>query len=133
MPFFKSSSQSLSNIVCRALATLILTLISYSSAAQANEPVESDRPISSTCQVNTATWQKSVTTIQAFPGHEWRKTSEGWMQIPLHPVPVMHNLELPSYQPAIHPLNVATMIFLLSLLAMAWGSSEWDWDRFVNA
>lgn len=105
----------------------------------ANQPVVMDEtgvsvfPSNSTsADMHHATWQQQVTTLEAAPGYQWRKTSEGWQQIPFGNIPQIHRLQLPSYEPAIHPLSITAMMVLLSLAAMAWVSNEWDWERFVG-
>ena len=80
------------------------------------------------------TWQASFRRTQEFPpmkDHVWRNTPEGWTQIRIEPLPFTHKLELPYRPPSLHPFSVASLILLMCLAAMAWASSEWDWQRFI--
>jgi hypothetical protein len=65
-------------------------------------------------------------------GFVWRKTHEGWQQIPLVSRPSVHYLVLPEQRPRLHPFSVASLTLLAALAAMAWASSEWDWSRLAG-
>ena len=62
----------------------------------------------------------------------WRRTQNGWQQIPLEIPPAIQRLNLPEKRPRIHPFNVAMLTLLLALATMAWTSSEQEWLRFVG-
>ena len=76
--------------------------------------------------------QETYHLDDAATPHVWRRTHQGWQQIPMDPVPVFHALDLPHERPRIHPLSVASLTLLLTLATMAWASTEWDWQRFVG-
>jgi len=83
-------------------------------------------------RVNRASFQQRITEIPPQVNHVWRRTPDGWKQVPLKPLPFVHAMEIPEQRPRIHPFSVASLTLLLSLAAMAWASNEWDWARFVG-
>ncbi len=104
-----------------------------------NDSVVADQPTMSMAnnrlggvRVWRGSFQQKVTEIPPRPNHVWRKTQDGWKQIPLDPLPFVHQFDLPQQRPKVHPFSIASLTLLLCLAAMAWASSEWEWQRFVG-
>lgn len=82
--------------------------------------------------VRRASFQQKIYEIPPMENHVWRKTPDGWKQVPMEPPPFIHQMNLPHRPPKVHPFSVASLTLLLCLAAMAWGSSEWEWNRFIG-
>lgn len=128
MPLFLSRLKT--GLFLVLLSLVVLAGSANAQICQSATTVSANRPRGVT--VTRATFQKQISEIAPKPNHVWRKTPDGWKQIPITPLPSIHKLKLRHQRPRLHPLAVASLTLLLSLAAMAWTSNEWDWERFVG-
>ncbi len=129
---------------------LLITTITLSgcltsaSLAQETAALENTQPNSTAVFMATARKKSSVPTrlaayrlyqqeITAEPNHTWQETSDGWQQVPMRSQKNVHVMTLPPQPPRVHPFSIASLILLLTLAAMTWASSEWDWCRLIGA
>lgn len=133
----------------RSLTVLLFAILAGLTICAASLRAEAPRQTNSSGESRTAVFVANSTNHSAVPvrlasyrlryqeipaqaNYVWRKTQNGWQQIPLDEKPLVHVLELPHQRPRIHPFSVASLTLLLTLAAIAWASSEWDWCRFVG-
>ncbi|MDG2014614.1 MAG: hypothetical protein P8J33_13995 [Pirellulaceae bacterium] len=132
------------------IAVLLITTIVLGwslpsvGTAQENDTVQ-NRDGSPTTIFSSASRKKSIVParlaayrlyqqeIPADANHTWQKTPEGWQQVPMRSQNNVHVLTLPHEPPRVHPFSIASLILLLTLAAMTWASSEWDWCRLIGA
>lgn len=82
--------------------------------------------------IRSTAYQIRKQEVKADEDYTWEETAEGWQQVPQRDLTSIHTIEEPHNRPRVHPFSIASLVLLLAMAAMAWSSSEWDWNRLIG-